>query len=271
MGPKLDLFLSKGDGVLFSGEDATPLLIDVLQDHNEPLDDRVFAARTIGEYAFVDDDAFELLIDLVTNEEEPVELRGAAAIGMGPALEVCDIDGFDEFETAPISEPVYRRAKATLRAVYSDPDAPKEVRRRALEASVRAPEEWHGEAVRRAWASDDGEWKQTAVFAMGYVSGFDQHIVETLGSEDEGVRLEAVRAAGVRALKEAWPTVRSIIRSNTSDRDLLRAAIEAAVSIDPCRARKLLDRFFDHEDPEIAEAAREAAGLAEVMDLDDFL
>lgn len=43
---------------------------------------------------------------------------------------------------------------------------PKEVRRRVLEGSVRAPQDWHKDAITEAYAGNDELWKLTAVFAM---------------------------------------------------------------------------------------------------------
>jgi hypothetical protein len=46
------------------------------------------------------------------------------------------------------------------------------VRRRVLEASVRAPQDWHQEAIREAYSSGDESWRLTAVFCMRFVRGF---------------------------------------------------------------------------------------------------
>ena len=60
------------------------------------------------------------------------------------------------------------------------PGVPKELRRRILEASVRAFEPWHPDAIRTAYASSDQEWVLTAVFAMAHIKGFDEQILESL-------------------------------------------------------------------------------------------
>jgi hypothetical protein len=44
---------------------------------------------------------------------------------------------------------------------------------RILEASVRAPQDRHPDAVRAAYASGDAAWKLTAVFRMADVRGFE--------------------------------------------------------------------------------------------------
>ena len=53
----------------------------------------------------------------------------------------------------------------------------KEVKRPILEASVRAPEKWHKNAVAAAYRSKDEDWKLTAVFCMRFIRGFDKQIV----------------------------------------------------------------------------------------------
>jgi hypothetical protein len=45
---------------------------------------------------------------------------------------------------------------------------------------VRAPQDWHENAVGSAYASGDDTWKLTAVFCMRFVRGFDGQIVEEL-------------------------------------------------------------------------------------------
>jgi hypothetical protein len=55
-----------------------------------------------------------------------------------------------------------------------DASVPTDVRRRILEASVRAPQDWHRDAIRAAYASDDDVWRLTAVFCMRSVRGFER-------------------------------------------------------------------------------------------------
>ena len=77
-----------------------------------------------------------------------------------------------------------------------DASAPKDVRRRALEGSVRGPQTWHRDAIRAAFASADDAWKLTAVFCMRFVMGFDDQALEALNSTNPAIHYEAVVAAG---------------------------------------------------------------------------
>ena len=106
------------------------------------------------------------------------------------------MQGFADPDDVPVAERTFHRIGESLRKLYMDAGVPEEVRRRILEASVRAPEDWHEEAVRAAYGSDDDAWRLTAVFCMRFVRGFDEQIVEALDSENPDIHYEAVCAAG---------------------------------------------------------------------------
>jgi hypothetical protein len=148
--------------------------------------------------------------------------------------------------------------------VYEEPTGPTLVRRRALEAAVRAPDDWQLEAIRQAYASDDKEWRLTAVFAMKYVRGLDSEILEALKkNEDEEIFFHAVEAAGANELQEAWPRIAQVLSDPKTDKTLLLAAIEAAGNYDLQLTRDLLLPLSDSQDEEISEAASEAMSMAE--------
>ena len=121
---------------------------------------------------------------------------------------------FDDPDAVPISEKTFRKIKQSLRKVYLDPGVPKLVRRRILEAAVRAPEEWHAAAIRTAYASDDPEWKLTAVFCMRYVRGFDKADSGGLGKPgSRRFTTRPFRAAGNWEVDAAWPHVAALLTS----------------------------------------------------------
>ncbi len=185
------------------------------------------------------------------------------SIALGPALESADEDGFDDLYGGPISEGCYLETSEALHEVFRDIEVPKEVRRRILEALVRAPEDWHREAIRDAYASADKDWKLTAVFAMGFVRGFDHEILEALESEDDEIEYEAVCAAGDWGLDAAWSHVSGIVASGCADKALLLAAIEAVASIRPRESGEVLVDLIDHNDEDVVESAREAMAMAD--------
>ena len=200
----------------------------------------------------------------------PEELRAKAAISLGPVLEHADTDGFEYPDDVPITEQTFHRARESLRKLYADAGIPGEVRRRILEAAVRAPQDWQRGAIGAAYASDDEDWRLTAVFCMGFVRGFEEQILEALESKNAAIHYEAVRAAGNWEVDAAWPHISALVTAEETDRPLLLAAVEAVGSIRPREAAEILDALIDAEDEDIAEAVYEALTMAEgLADEDD--
>ena len=160
-----------------------------------------------------------------------------------------------------------------------DASVPKNVRRRVLEASVRAPRQWHQGAVEAAYSSDDEDWKLTAVFSMRWIRGFDKEILKALESDNPDIHYEAVCAAGVWGVDAAWPHIAQLVASPDTEKNLLLAAIEAAAGIRPQEAELILEDLTLSNDEEIVEAACDAMAMAngslysesdEFDDFDDF-
>jgi hypothetical protein len=238
---------------------AAETLLKVLRNREAPADERLRAAEMASSVTVMNEPIAEALLALLRDPDEREEIRGQAAISLGPALEDLDTDlGWEEPDELLLPERMLGTIQNALHRVYLDAGAPKFVRRRALEAAVRAPAEWHAGAVRAAYHSDDEEWRQTALFAMAYVPDFDAEILETLQGPEPALRYEAVRAAGQRGLKKAWRHVKRIVETERSDQALLVAAIEAVGGIRPSAAAEVLADLRDHEDEEIAEAVEEA-------------
>src|ERR1017187_9225916 len=241
--------------------------LTILRDPKAKASDRLLAADLAGDFTVINDPLAHALLAIVGDPAEPDELRAQAAISLGPALEQADLEDdegeFDDPESVPISEKTFRKIKQSLRKVYGDSGVPKLVRRRILEAAVRAPEDWHSDAIRSAYASHDPEWKLTAVFGMRHVRGFDEQIVEALESADPLIHYEAVCAAGVWEIDAAWPHVVALLAAPGIDKDLLIAAMQAVAGIRPREAGALLVDLADSEDEDIADAADEAMAEAE--------
>lgn len=138
-----------------------------------------------------------------------------------------------------------------------------------MEASVRAPQEWHGDAIRGAYASTDEEWKLTAVFCMRFVRGFEEEILAALESDNSDIRYEAVCAAGTWSVEAAWPHVAALVTSEVIDKPLLLAAIDAVASIRPKEAAEILGDLIDSEDEDIVEAVHKAMAMAEGLSDED--
>ena len=253
-------------------EEAGDVFLGVLRDHQADGSDRLLAAELAGDSVVINDELVDALLSILCSGDESEELRGRAAISLGPALEYAYMDEFEDPDDVPISEKTFLRIQETLLKLYLDPEVPKEVRRPVLEASVRAPQDWHPDALRAAYSGDDEEWKLTAVFSMCYIRGFDEQILESLGNKNPDIHYQAVCAAGNWGVGEAWPHVAALVTSEETEKDLLFAAIEAAVGINPKKAPEILFDLTESEDEDIAEAAIEAldmaGGLSELEDLD---
>jgi hypothetical protein len=212
-----------------------------------------------GRVLYVADDRNRESLDGFWALLKPEQLRAKAAISLGPVLEQADMDGFEDPDDVPITERTFRNIQDSLEKIYLDNSTPKEVRRRILEASVRAPETWHQDAIRHAYSSGDKEWMLTAVFSMRWVRGFDDQILLALKSGNPELQFQAVNAAGNWELDAAWSHIVELLNDAHSPKPLLLAAIGAVGSIRPAEAREILVDLADSDDEEIAEAIDEEA------------
>ena len=114
-----------------------------------------------------------------------------------------------------------------------------------------------------AYSGDDEAWRLTAVFCMRFVRGFDEQILEALGSKNPDIHCEAVLAAGNWGMDAAWPHVAALITSEETDKPLLLAAIDAVAGIRPDEAAQILDDLADSDDEDIVAAVDEAIAMAE--------
>ncbi len=248
---------------------AGKMFLGVLLDDQADESDRLLAAELCGDFTVINEELAEVLLSIVHNRDEPETLRAQAAISLGPVLEHADTDGFDD-DSVPISEAMFHEIQGSLRKLYMDADVPKEVRRRIVEASVRAPQDWHQDAIRAAYSSDDENWKLTAVFSMRWIRGFDDQILEALESADPEIHYQAVCAAGNWEVDAAWPHVVGLVSSEETDKPLRLAAIDAVASIRPQEAGVILVDLTESDDEDIVEAAYEAMAIAEGPSDEEF-
>ncbi|MEE9278597.1 MAG: hypothetical protein V3V67_00340 [Myxococcota bacterium] len=240
------------------------MLLGTLRDDQADSSDRLLAAELAADCVVIDDALVDALLSVVRNGEEPEKLRAQAALSLGPVLELADTDGFElADDSVPISEATFLGIQKSLRGLYMDADVPEEVRRWILEASVRAPQDWHQAAVRAAYASDSRDWKLTAVFSMGWVRGFAEQILEALDSADRDIHYQAVHAAGHEELDAAWSHIARLLISTETEKFLRLAAIDAVTTIRPEEAVIILADLTDSDDEDIVDAALEAMIMAE--------
>lgn len=249
-------------------EEAGEFLLEILRDSRADAEERTLAAELAGECVVMNDEVARELLSIALDAGEPEALREKAAIALGPALEDASVND-DEPDEALISPEVFHQINESLRKLYMDAGVPNETRRRALEASVRAPQDWHRDEILSLYSSNDERWKLTAVFCMRFVKGFDRQILEALQSDNEDIRYEAVIAAGQWGTRAAWPHIAKLLKSKKTEKELLLAAIEAAPYIHPGEAAKFIARLMDSRDGDIAEAAEEAMDMTDAMSDDD--
>jgi len=243
-------------------KNAGKMILDVLHDDQAHGSDRLLAGELAADSTVINDDLADALLSILRNPREPNSLRGQAAISLGPALEYADMDGFEDPDDVPITAPMFRKIKEMLHKLYMDAQTPKEVRRLVLEASVRAPEKWHKNAVAVAYRSEDKDWKLTAVFCMQFIRGFDKQILESLKSQNPDIHYHAVCAAGNWGIDAAWPHIAALVTSEETEKELLLAAIEATVFIRPQKASEILRPLLDSDDEDIVDAVYEALAMA---------
>ncbi|MBI1876485.1 MAG: hypothetical protein HYS05_21700 [Acidobacteria bacterium] len=250
-------------------DDTGNQLLATLRDEKAAETDRRLAAELVGDLVVMSDELAAALIAVVENGRQAEETRARAAISLGPVLEQVDTDSFEDSDDLPITEAMFHRIQESLRRIYTDTRAPKEVRRRVLEASVRAPQTWHRDAIRAAVGSDDEAWKVTAVFCMRFVKGFDDEILKALNSTDPAISYEAVVAAGNWGIEAAWPHIADLLVPESTDKPLLLAAIEAVPTIHPHDAAEILGDLLDSDDEDVIDAVQEALAMAKGLSEDD--
>ena len=246
------------------------MLLRILRDNQKDESDRLLAAGFAGDYTVINDELAVALLSIARNGGESEDLRAKAVISLGPTLETAYIDEFEDPKTVPISEETFHTIQTSLQDLFMDIDVPMEVRRRTLEGSVRAPQEWHQEAIRDAYSSDDALWRLTAVFCMQYVRGFSNQILEALESENQDIHFEAVCAAGNWELDDAWSHIMSLATDKLTDKSLRLAAIEAVAIIRPQEAAGILSNLTLSDDEDIAEVAFEAMAMSGLLPDEDY-
>jgi HEAT repeat protein len=215
-----------------------------------------------GDLVVMDDEIAGLLLGVLRGDS-PDDVRGRAAIALGPALEEAGDLGFDEefdsqFDTRVLSEARVNEIQSILRGLHDDENVPLLVRRRALEASIREPREWHAEAVRQAYGRADKDWKLTAIFCMGHFAEFAPEVVESLDAAEVDLMVEAVRAAGMLGMGEAGPRVLELAADESQAAAVRYAAVEALANLETPGSDELLVALTESEDDALAELAYES-------------
>lgn len=245
-------------------ENAEAMIIELLQDAQADAAERLLAAELAGDYTNMNDALADALLTVTSRSGESAELRGAAVTALGNALEHAYTMGFEDEDDIQLTERGFHHAINMLHQLFLDHQVPETVRQRVLEASVRAPQDWHDAAVRDALSGDD-RWRLTAVFCMRFIPGFDDDILDALHDDQARIRYHAICAAGAWEVDEAWPHMLALLAADSTDKELRLAAIDAVASIRPTEASEILNKLTASEDDDIVDAAYEALAMAEII------
>ncbi|NJL26824.1 MAG: HEAT repeat domain-containing protein [Thermoanaerobaculia bacterium] len=249
-------------------EQARALVIEGLRSAEEAV--RMLAVGLVAERL---DPELAAELERLLDHDPADEIRAQAIATLGSVFEEMGfLDSWKgkEFSDAPMTRAQFRSIKGKLETIYRDAGAPAELRRRALEALVHAPEPWHGEAVSSHWSGDDPQWRVTAVRCMGHVEDFDAQLLEALGSDSLDLKHAALWALLGNPLEEAADETLRLATSEQTPRELRLTAFEVLMALRPRGSLEALHPLLDSDDKAIAEAAGEAiAELAADEELDE--
>jgi HEAT repeat protein len=182
--------------------------------------------------------------------------RAAAATALGRYVFLAELEELDE--------ELGRSIVQALRRVIEDTTEALEPRRRAVEAIGFSGEEGVQGLIEAAYRNPVEKMRVSAVFSMGRSAdqSWGPTVLDELESTNPEMRFEAARAAGELELKEAVPSLITLI--GDSDREVQQAAISALGKIGGSEARSALRLCCQSEDEVIAAAADEALGELEL-------
>lgn len=214
-----------------------------------------------------EEDLVPVLVKMLQEDPESI-VRAAAATGLGEFVYLGELE--------EIEETTYKHVLKTLMNVHLSSDEVL-VRRRALESLGYACQPDIQEFIQQAFDSNDEEWLQSALYAMG--RSCDQRwtssVLQMIDHPDSTVRFEAVRAAGELEIQEARDLLFDLLEEGTDDDELYYAIIWSLSKIGGEGVRSLieanLDETDDEEEIQILEEALENLNFTEQVNLFDMM
>ncbi len=197
------------------------------------------------------EDLVPLLIKRLEQDRESI-VRAAAATALGMFVYMGELE--------EIKASTYKQVLECLIAAHLD-SKDTLVCRRALESLGYASHPEVPGFIDRAYESDDEEWLQSALFAMGrsYDHRYTDLVLRMFDHPDAVVRYEAVRAAGELEAEQAREPLIDLLEEGTDDDDIYFAAIWSLSKIGGEGVRELIEfALEDSEDPEDIQFLEEA-------------
>lgn len=224
----------------------------------------------------LDDEEYRSVFDLARDRTASEDVRARAAISLGPALELWEMERDDPFpmegEEFTLDPKLAEEIHAGLLAIVRDEEEPKLVRRRALEAAVRCISDEHDRLIRRFWIDPDPEWRLTAIFAMGEYTFYEKDILAAVENDELApvLRAEAFRSAAKLDLKKISRLAKKIAGDASQPEELRAGALKAYASLAPIKSQDLLERIAEEEEGDLQELARTLLDLLEEDPLGDW-
>jgi HEAT repeat protein len=186
-------------------------------------------------------------------EDPQAMVRAAAATGLGSFVYLGELE--------EISKQIRDEIVESLIHTHLSSDEVL-VRRRALEALGYATHTEIAGFIQQAYDTNNEDWLQSALFAMGRTYNRDRwakQVLRMFDHPDAIVRYEAIRASGELEMSSARESLFDIISEGTYDEDIYFAAIWALSKIGGKGVRNLIEMSIDDaEDDEEIQFLEEA-------------
>ena len=241
--------------------DAGNQLLATLLDGKAAEADRQVAAELAGELVVMNDELAAALINVLENDLQPEKIPARAAISLGPVLEQVDTDGFETPRTFRLPRPRFIGSRNPSGGSTWMP-----ARRKTCVdelSGARCGGLRPGIATRLGLRLPATMTRgRSRPFSARFVKGFDDQTLEALHSTNPAIHYEAVVAAGNWAIEAAWTDIADLLASESTEKPLLLAAIEAVPTIRLDDAAEILGDLLDSDDEDIVDAVEEALALA---------
>ncbi|MCB2210318.1 HEAT repeat domain-containing protein [bacterium] len=192
------------------------------------------------------------LLKLLRDDPQAL-VRAAAATGLGIFVYLGELEEISDQIRDEIVESLIRTHLSSDEIL---------VRRRALEALGYATHPEIAGFIQQAYDTNNEDWLQSALFAMGRTYNRERWgdlVLRMFDHPDAVVRYEAIRAAGELEMSSAREPLFDVLSEGTFNEDIYFAAIWALSKIGGRGVRNLIEMSIeDAEDPEEIQFLEEA-------------
>jgi HEAT repeat protein len=240
------------------------------------LDDPLAPVRTLAIsmlWEWPNKETARRLLSIIENDDD-MQVRASACNGLGNYVYLAELDEFSSSLADQIVDTLLRVIKS---------DAPKLVRRRALEAVSFSSREDVAPLIEAAFRNPDREWMMSALFAMGRSCDecWTDQVMSCLNHAVPEVQFEAVRSAGELEIEDAREILIELLEDYQNlDDDVRIAAVVALSKIGGENVRAtletLVEEVTDEDEAEIISTSLENLDFLELgilpgmLDLDQF-